>query len=836
MKVYELAKELKMETLVLMERIRQLNLPIKSHMSSLDDDTLMTIRKFLSEQKPQKKKVKRKTKKKTAKKISLSIKTPEKAKRPITTKKTVQTQAPPNLKQKTVLRSKKIIRRKKEDIIALKDKETIESTAKEHNTERLYTWQKTVDKPSSPQDAATTPENGTAHNKSRNIRSGFVAAPTLESADKTSVKEKPDFTRKKPVKKPQTQTHFLSSDFKKREVVFQPKLKKKISLKNLKKTEVTTPKSLKRIVKIYESIELSELAQQIKIKNHVLIKKLKENGLDTKQNSILDSETVELIAPDFGFEVQNLHRTFKDTLEDIRSEKQKTSEVTVRAPVVTVMGHVDHGKTTLLDALRKTDVVKNEAGGITQHIGAYTVITENKKTITFIDTPGHQAFTSMRERGAHITDIVILVVAADDGAMPQTIEALNHAKAAKVPIIVAINKIDKPNAQADKIKQSLGEHELLPEEWGGETIYCEVSAVKKKGLKELLEQIELLAEILELKAHPAHLAKGVVIESRFEKGQGPVATLLVQDGTLKKGDPIVCGDIHSKIRVMKNDRGEKVDSILCGHPVEVSGFEKPPQVGESFYACNDEKDAKKLSDTFKEEKEKESVKEDSKEDSKEEDIFAKLKQQEVKELPLIVKADVAGSLEAIKGSLEKLNEATNEVDIRIVHSGVGAIAESDILLISTLKGVILGFNVRPDSGASQKAKEKAISIHCYKVIYELLDDMKKMLKGMLSPDEKETVIGTVEVREVFSIPKHGTIAGCFVTSGKVTRNSQVRLVRQGRIIYEGKISSLRRFKDDVKEVALNYECGLSIENYNDIKTGDTIESFIIEKTQKDLDF
>jgi translation initiation factor IF-2 len=501
-----------------------------------------------------------------------------------------------------------------------------------------------------------------------------------------------------------------------------------------------------------------------------------------------------------------------------------------RPPVVTVMGHVDHGKTSLLDAIRKAKVAAGEAGGITQHIGAYNVKLEDGHQITFIDTPGHEAFTAMRARGANVTDIAIIVVAADDGMMPQTVEAVNHAKAAKVPIIVAINKMDKPAANPERIKQQLTELELVPEEWGGTTIYVPVSALKGDGIKELLEQINLVAEVAELRANPKRSGTGIVIESRMEKGRGSVATILIQDGTVNVGEIIVAGQVVGRVRGLMNDRGESIKSAPPGTPVEVQGLPEPPQAGDRFDMAKDESSAREIA-----EQRRSQIKAEETPNSKMtlEQLFSRVKTGDVKELSLILKSDVAGSLEAIKGMLSKIGN--DEVKIKLVHSAVGGITESDVLLASTSSGgVIVGFNVRPDGGAARMAKEKGIEIKTYSIIYELIDDLKKALGGLLAPTVVEKAMGRAEVRNTFTVPKMGTIAGCFVTEGKIARNNMLRLVRDGKIVYEGKLGSLKRFKDDAKEVASGFECGIGIENFNDIKVGDVIEAFVKEEQVREL--
>jgi translation initiation factor IF-2 len=542
----------------------------------------------------------------------------------------------------------------------------------------------------------------------------------------------------------------------------------------------------------------------------------------------LDFDTVALVVPEFGWEAQNVHQSV-DQMISASSTAIADAERVHRPPVVTVMGHVDHGKTTLLDSIRKARVAQGEAGGITQHIGAYSVTLDDGHKITFIDTPGHEAFTAMRARGANATDIVIIVVAADDGMMPQTAEAINHAKAAKVPIIVAVNKMDKPGANPDRIKQQLTEFELVPEEWGGTTIYCPVSALKGDGIKELLEQIILVAEMQELKADPKRSATGIVIEARMEKGRGVVASLLVQDGTMKIGQNIVAGAVPGRVRSMNDDKGVNIKEVGPGLPVEILGLPDTPMAGDRFDIVTDEDSARRIA-----EQRLSLVKKDETPNSKMtlDQLFARVKTGDAKEMAMVLKADVAGSLEAVKGQLDKLGN--EEVKLKIIHSGVGGITESDALLASTAKGVIVGFNVRPDLGAARVAKEKGVEIKTYTIIYELMDDLKKALTGLLTPEVIEKAMGRAEVRNTFTVPKMGMIAGSFVTEGKIARNYSLRLVRDGKIIFEGKVGSLKRFKDDVKEVTSGFECGIGIENFNDIKVGDVIESFVKEEQLREL--
>ena len=678
----------------------------------------------------------------------------------------------------------------------------------------------------------------------RALRTGFVpAASPVPFEDLDSAESRKKFDDKNAKKKigilgggpaPSVREReeevatFSQTEFRKREMVFQPKKKKGLLNRESRRTEITTAKASKRLVKVNESMSVADLAQEMGVKAAQITKALMTQGVVAALNTQLDFDTISLIAPEFNHEAINVHQTVAEMLADTAYGEMDAETIT-RSPVVTVMGHVDHGKTSLLDAIRKADVVAGEAGGITQHIGAYRVTTEHGHVITFIDTPGHEAFTAMRARGANATDIVVIVVAADDGVMPQTAEAINHAKAAKVPIIVAINKMDRPNANVEKIKQQMTEFELVPEEWGGSTIFCPVSALKKTGISELLEQIYLTAEMEDLKANPKRSATGVVIESRVDKGRGPVATLLVQDGTLRVGQFFVVGTVSGRVRSLINDKGERVTEAGPSIPVEVLGLSEAPMAGDRFDITEDERAAQDIAATRKAQALKANT---SGPKVSLEDIFSKMQNKDLKELAIVLKADVAGSVEAIKGMFDKVG--TTEVKLKIIHAAVGGINESDVLLAQTAKGIVVGFNVRPDGGAASLAKQQSIEVKTYSIVYELMDDMKKALSGMLTPDIIEKQLGRAEVRNIFSVPKLGTIAGCAVVDGKITRQAQLRLVRDGKIIYTGKLTSLKRFKDDAKEVASGYECGIGIENYNDLKVGDVIEAFTQESMSREI--
>lgn len=897
MKVFEFAKEVGVETIALMDKIRAWKLPVKSHMASLTDEQVDEIKERLAEETGE---AKKKTTKKVVKKKAVAKKTAAKKKtvakktavKKVAVKKASVETASEGKKssKKTVTRKKTVIRRKAADLEAKAKEDLLEANAAElaselqsqssaEETQAVSATETTfapsateegggpatnieAEKPSkrrnivgrmdlsrvagqqgargsqssAPRSTEVTPRTsgpapmkvGPRTGPGRNIRTGFVGPAPMVSEEDLLEKKLREERKKKGAGKEQTTQTFTASDFRKREIIFQPK-KKRVLTGQSKKTQITQPKALKRIVKMQDTISVNELAQAMNVKVPQLTKKLVAEGIMANMNTPLDFDTVSLIVGEFGFEAQNVAINEEDLLAKAAFGDLDAEPVS-RPPVVTVMGHVDHGKTTLLDAIRNADVVSGEAGGITQHIGAYNVTLENGHTTTFIDTPGHAAFTAMRSRGANVTDIAIIVVAADDGMMPQTEEAISHAQAAGVPIIVAVNKMDKPGANPDKIKQQLAEKELVPEDWGGDTMFIPVSALKKEGVKELLESIHLVAEVLELKANPKRSATGVIIESKMEKGKGNVATVLVQDGTIKIGESFVAGTVTGRIRRMTNDKGEVVKEAGPGTPIEISGLDNSPAAGDRFDICKNDDIAKQVAELRSRTKELEEVPSSK---MSLDAIFSKVKAGDLKELNIVLKADVAGSLEAIKGLLDKLG--TDEVKVKVVHTGVGGISENDVLLAATVNGLIIGFNVRPDTVAQRIAKEKGVEIKSYSVIYNLADDIKAAMAGLLEPDVVEEVQGSVEVRDTFSVPKIGTIAGCFVTDGKVTRNSLVRLLREGRVVYTGKISSLKRFKDDAKEVQSGYECGIGIENYNDIKVGDVIEAYQTKEVARTLE-
>jgi len=654
----------------------------------------------------------------------------------------------------------------------------------------------------------------------------------FEFKEKRKAKKKPGIPKKAKEEREELEEFFLEEEptalFEEKEIEETEEKVKKTKEKPEKVPErppTLPPKERK--IKIYETIQVSELAKLMGVKIGELIKKSLQMGMPITANQSIDADTAAILADEFGYQVE------KAPIEEeilLKYTPPSPEELKPRPPVVTVMGHVDHGKTTLLDAIRKTDVVSREAGGITQHIGAYTVKLEDGRIITFIDTPGHEAFTSMRARGAQVTDIVILVVAADDGVMEQTKEAIEHAKAAKVPIVVAINKIDKPDANPEKVKSQLAELGLVPEDWGGDTLVTNISAKKKIGIEDLLELVLLQAEMLELKAAYDRPARGRIIESKLDKGRGPVATVIIQEGTLKEGDVFVAGLTYGRVRAMFDSYGNRVKIATPSIPVEILGFEEVPQAGDDFIVLDEEEKARKVAE-YRQRKAREA------EIAKEakislEKLFEKLKEGEIKELNIVLKADTQGTLEALQSSLLKLS--TDKVKINIIRAGIGAISESDVMLASASNAIVIGFNVKPTSNAKNIAKNERVDIKFYDVIYQLLDDVKKAMAGLLEPKLEEQITGIAEVRATFKIPKVGIVAGCYIKEGTIHRNNRVRVIRDGVVIFTGNIGSLKRFKEDVKEVSAGYECGLRIENFQDIKEGDIIEAFEIKEVAQEL--
>jgi translation initiation factor IF-2 len=607
-----------------------------------------------------------------------------------------------------------------------------------------------------------------------------------------------------------------------------PRKKRALPGKEQRQTEITQPKASKRVVRISEVISVGDLAKAMGVKAGEVVKKLMEQGMMATINQILDADTATLIASEFGYNVENV--TFDaEAAVEVGHEATSDEHLQPRPPVVTIMGHVDHGKTSLLDAVRETNVTAGEAGGITQHIGAYTVDVHGRR-VTFLDTPGHEAFTAMRARGAKVTDIVILVVAADDGVMPQTVEAINHARAAGVPMVVAINKIDKPEANLERIKQDLANHGLVPEDWGGDTVTVPVSAKTREGLPTLLEMLLLQADLLELKANPDKPARGTIVEAKLDRGRGPVATVLVQEGTLKPGDPFVCGPFAGRVRAMIDDRGHKVTVADPSTPVEILGLPAVPEAGSSFVVVADEATARQVAEHRAAKHREASLLKTSKVSL--EDLYRQVQAGDTKELRIVIKADVQGSAEALSDALSRLS--ADEVRLKVIHASVGGITESDVMLASASNAVVIGFNVRPEAKATVAGEREGVDIRLYEVIYDAINDVRDAMEGLLEPTYKEKVLGRAEVRNTFNIPGVGLIAGCYVTDGKIIRNAQARLVRDSIVVHNGKIGSLKRFKDDAREVQTGYECGIGLDNFSDVKVGDVIEAYEMEQVVRRL--
>ncbi len=863
-RIYELAREFNMTNTVLIDKVKEMGISVKSHMSALDDEEVTMVKAELFSKKPE-----------AVEEVRIKPTVIRRRKRPASKKAATEP---------TVQPDEEVSLEKKSEAKPPADKTPEESQTPEEIPEIKKTEEKVADKAEAKKDVKKKVEKPSAvkvvATKKKKVKKKEVAAkiiklPTapVEKAPRKikAKKEKPETKAKISQKpdKPAPEVIPLKTDvplkevrgkkrkkksgekdgdrkffekkisFRKKAVVEAKDLysKKRRGRKDRKaakgkqvgtgqKTQITTAKAIKRRIKIDESIVLSDLAKRMGIKAGEMIKTMMTMGVMATVNQTIDFDTAVLVASEFDYEVERA--TFEEEIV-LKEEKDDPDKLVERAPVVTIMGHVDHGKTSLLDVIRKTRVTDIEAGGITQHIGAYNVKTDNGR-IVFLDTPGHEAFTAMRARGAKMTDIVVLVVAADDGVMPQTIEAINHSRAAEVPIIVAVNKIDKANADAEKVYRELSEEGLTSEDWGGDTIFAKVSAKQNTGIDELLEMILLQSEVLELKANPEKLAKGYVVESKIDSGRGAAATVLIQEGTLHAGEPVVCGIHYGKVRTMLNDSGEQVELAGPSIPVEVIGLSGVPMAGDELIALSDEKSAKQVSmHRIQRQRSKELAKTSRLSLEK---LYEKIQEGELKDLNIIIRADVHGSIEAIADSLTKLSN--EEVKISVIQAATGAISESDISLATVSDAIIIGFNVRPSPKVQALASEENVDIRFYRIIYDVINDIKGAIVGMMSSTFEEKILGMAEVREVFHVPKVGSIAGCHVTDGKIERGQLMRLIRDGIVLYEGKNSSLRRFKDDVKEVQSGYECGIGIENYNDIKVGDVIECYYLEEIKPEL--
>ncbi|MBW2647002.1 MAG: translation initiation factor IF-2 [Deltaproteobacteria bacterium] len=849
-RIYEIAKEIGITNKVLLEKLKEMNIPAKNHMSVLDDSEVARVKDTLFGKKEKKGVVEEKRIKTTViRRRKVAKKAPEGVE---TEEKVVEEEKPTGEVVSPVPEEPEVdkVHEIEEKIVAPEPEELVaeaaepEKKAKPKKKQKKEETAKIISMPKpAPSVVPVEPKTKEGPLEEKAVPHEGKAKPLKREkgakvVELGKVKKKP---KKKLVEAEQEKKFFKKkSSFRNKAVIEGAALYDKRGrgrgrgkrrakgglLKAVAKTAITTPKAIKRRLKIDDAIVVSELAKRMGIKAAELIKALIGLGVMATLNQALDFETASLLATEFDYEVE---RAGFEEETIIAEETDDPAKLKPRPPVVTIMGHVDHGKTSLLDAIRNTNVTAGEAGGITQHIGAYHVKV-GAGIVSFLDTPGHEAFTAMRARGADVTDIVVLVVAADDGVMPQTVEAINHSRAANVPIIVAVNKIDKQNAEPDRIKRELADHGLSPEEWGGDTIFVEVSAKQGDGIDSLLEMILLQTEVMELKANPDKLARGRVIEASLDVGQGPVATVLVQGGTLHPGDPVVCGVHYGKIRAMRDSAGNSVNEAGPSIPVEIVGLSGVPMAGDEFAVLVNEKKAKQVSlHRLEQQREKELAKTSK---LSLESLFEQMEEGEVKDLNLIIRADVQGSIEALADALKKI--PSSEVKINIVHSATGTITESDIMLASASNAIVLGFNVRPNSKVQDLASQEDVDIRFYDVIYNAINDIKGAIVGMMASTYEEHIYGKAEVRETFVIPKVGTIAGCYVTEGKIVRNSQARLLRDGVVIYGGKLDSLRRFKDDVKEVQTGYECGIGITNYNDIKVNDVIECYYEEEIKPKL--
>ncbi len=656
-----------------------------------------------------------------------------------------------------------------------------------------------------------------------------------EIIKKAKTKNKKERAAAQPVKQDKNvkrvkETSSKRQRFKKEEFIEAVTPQRLKAKKKYKKTDKESKEktSNSNIIEFREGTTVFEFANSMNVDFSDILGKLFQLGVMARKNDVINADVAKIMAEEYGFELSEEESRKENVVEELLDIEDKPEDLVDRPPIVTVMGHVDHGKTSILDAIKKTNIAAKEAGGITQHMAAYSVKIKGKY-VTFLDTPGHEAFTEMRARGAQITDIVVLVVAADDGVMPQTVEAINHSKAAGVPIVVAVNKIDKPNANPDRVRQELANYNIVPEDWGGNNIFVNVSAKKLIGIDDLLESILLQAEIMELKANPNKRAKAVVVEAKLDKNRGPVATIVVKEGTFHQGDSFIVGAHYGKARALFDDRGKKIRKVGPSFAAEIIGLHGVPEAGDTLVVVKNEQVAKEIAQTRQEELKKAML---NKKGISLENLFEKIEGGEIKELPVILKTDVQGSIEAICAALSKIS--TEEVSVNIIHSAVGAITKTDINLAMASNAIIVGFNVRPTQEALKMSKDLHVDVRTYKVIYDIIDDIKKSLSGLLSPEEKEEILGRAEVRQTFKVTKVGVIAGCYVTYGKVTRNSKIRILRDGVIIHEGTISSLKRFKEDVNEVQQGYECGIGIDNFNDIKPGDNIEAYVIKKIEREL--
>ncbi len=851
LRVYELARDLNMTNKVLIAKLNDLDIDVKSHMSALEEDIITKIKSSLfgaKEETVEETRVKPTVIRRRRKTVKVEVVESLDAEAEAQETDAAETQAdtvseeadakaaPEEIAEETVEPEKVEEPVSEEKLVVKEEAKPPKVRKKEPSAKIIKLPIKPPAKPLKEKKAA--PQKA----KIQALPSRKDIAETPARGDEPSTADKKKRKRKKKYEESEVDKKFLKKkiSFRRKAVIegedlygagYRPRKQRKMG-KGKKptggqKTQITVAKAIKRRIKIDDAIVLSELAKRMGIKAGEIIKFMMGMGSMATVNQTIDFDTATLIANEFDYEVERA--SFEEGAL-IKQETDDPAKLIPRPPVVTIMGHVDHGKTSLLDVIRQSRISEMEAGGITQHIGAYLVDTD-KGHIAFLDTPGHEAFTAMRARGAQVTDIVVLVVAADDGVMPQTNEAINHAKAADVPIIVAINKIDKQNAEPDKVQRELAEIGLTPEDWGGDTIYVKVSAKEAEGIDELLEMISLQAEVLELKANPDKLATGHVVEAKVDSGRGSIATVLVKEGTLRASDPVVCGMHYGRIRAMLDDRGSLIESAGPSIPVEIVGLSGVPMAGDEFFALDDEKNAKQVSENRQQKQRSKELAQSNRLSL--DKLYERMQEGEIKDLNLIIKADVHGSIEALNDSLTKLSN--DEVNVNVVHSASGTIAESDISLATVSNAIIIGFNVRPTPKVQALANDEKVDMRFYSVIYDVIKDVKNAMAGMMASTYEEQVLGTAEVREVFQIPKIGNIAGCYVTDGKIERGQNLRLLRDGVVVFEGKNSSLRRFKDDVKEVQAGYECGIGIEHFNDIKVGDTIDCYYMKEIRPEIE-
>jgi translation initiation factor IF-2 len=873
-RIYELARELNMTNTELVDRLHEIEYPVKSHMSSVDESELPDIKAKLSGKKKTAKLEEKRIKPTVIRRRRVkTVKKPEIIEEPSQPDVVVEEASPVAEKETAVKKPRakkangKAVQKKKptkkvaaeapEEMVAPIETAAPETAAvapvekeapkakkpepvKPVKKKKKETPAKIIKPPPPPKETDPAEVKKTPARPKPAVRRPIDVRPAPSAAQEPSIKDKKKKGRKKAEAVDSDRKFFKKKiAFRKKEVVegkdlysgTPKRLRKgkkgaKSKIDRGLKPQITTPKAIKRRIKIDDTIILAELAKRMGIKANEMIAKLMGLGVMATVNQTIDFDTAVLVSTEFGYELEKASFEEDNLLKAVEDDPKN---LTARPPVVTIMGHVDHGKTSLLDVIRETRVTELEAGGITQHIGAYNVTTP-KGQVVFLDTPGHEAFSAMRSRGAKVTDIVVLVVAADDGVMPQTIEAINHSKAADVPIIVAVNKIDKDNADPERVLRELSENGLVTEEWGGDTIFVKVSAKKNIGIDDLLEMILLQTEMLELKANPDKLARGRVVEAKLDAGRGPVATVLVQEGTLHAGDAVVCGIHYGKLRALLNDMGQQVASVGPSLPVEVIGLSGVPSAGDELVSVADEKDAKQISQHRVRKQRSMDLAKTSRLSL--DGLFEKMKTGEVKDLNLILKGDVHGSIEALKESLSSLSN--DEVNINIVHGATGTITESDISLAAVSNAIIIGFNVRSSPKVQEMANEEQVDIRYHNVIYDVIKEIRNAMLGLMSSTFEDRTQGWAEIRDIFHIPKIGTIAGSYVTEGSFERGKQVRLLRDGVVIYEGRLSSLRRFKDDVKEVQNGYECGIGIENFNDIKIGDTLECYYTEEIKPEL--